>query len=131
MPLSEEEKRLLAQMEAALAADDPKLAENLRGGRRRTVSRRTAALAGVGFFVGLALLIGGLQVHPAISIVGFVLMLVGAIVAVSSWRHVDPSASEAADAPRPNSPAGPRTDDSNFMSRMEERWKRRQDPDSY
>ncbi|NLT30520.1 MAG: DUF3040 domain-containing protein [Propionibacterium sp.] len=131
MPLSEEEKRLLAQMEAALAADDPKLAENLRGTTRRKVSRRTAGLAGIGFFVGLAALVGGLQLHPAISIVGFLLMLAGAVVAVSAWRNVDPSAPAAPDEPRPaRSPGGAGADET-FMNRMEERWRRRQDPDNH
>lgn len=132
MPLSDEEKRLLAQMEAALAADDPKLAENLRGGRRRTLSRRSAGLAGIAFFVGLAALVGGLQIHPAVSVLGFLLMLAGAVVAVSAWRNVDPSAPPRPDEPRPaRSPGGSSSGDDSFMNRMEERWRRRQDPDNY
>ncbi|MGJ3507334.1 DUF3040 domain-containing protein [Enemella sp. A6] len=130
MPLSEEEKRLLAQMEAALAADDPKLAENLRGTTRRKVSRRTAGLAGIGFFVGLAALIGGLQIHPVVSIIGFLLMLAGAVVAISAWRNVDPTAVTAPDEPRPARSPGGAGEDS-FMDRMEERWRRRQDPDGF
>lgn len=42
MALSEEEQQLLAQMEAALAADDPKLADMLRGTGTRKVHRRRA-----------------------------------------------------------------------------------------
>ena len=75
MALSDEEQRLLEQMEAALAAEDPKLVNALRGTSVRRVHRRRAALAGVGFFAGLGLLIamevkGGvlrkheLLVHP-------------------------------------------------------------------
>ena len=60
MALSEEEQRLLEQMEAALAAEDPKLVNTLRGTGVRKVHRRRAAVAGVGFFVGLALLIAGM-----------------------------------------------------------------------
>jgi hypothetical protein len=55
--LSDEEQRLLEQMEAALAAEDPKLVNALRGTNVRRVHRRRAALAGVGFFAGLGLLI--------------------------------------------------------------------------
>ena len=52
MALSDEEQRLLEQMEAALAAEDPKLVNALRGTSVRRVHRRRAALAGVGFFAG-------------------------------------------------------------------------------
>ena len=39
MALSEKEQELLAQMEAALAADDPRLANTLRGQNVRTLHR--------------------------------------------------------------------------------------------
>ena len=55
MALSEEEQRLLDQMEAALTAEDPKLVHALRGTGTRRVHRRRAAIAGVGFFAVLAL----------------------------------------------------------------------------
>lgn len=89
MALSEEELRLLQQMEAALAEEDPKLANTLRGTTVRRVHRRRAALAGVGFLVGIAALIAGMETHPVVSILGFVIMLVSTIVALSSWRRVD------------------------------------------
>jgi Protein of unknown function (DUF3040) len=44
--LSDEEQRLLEQMEAALAAEDPKLVNALRGTGVRRVHRRRAARAG-------------------------------------------------------------------------------------
>lgn len=43
MALSRHEQRLLEQLEAALAADDPKLANTLRGSRSRSLHRRQAA----------------------------------------------------------------------------------------
>ena len=45
MPLSEEELRLLEQMERALVADDPKLASTMRGTTLRASARRRALLA--------------------------------------------------------------------------------------
>lgn len=129
MPLSEQEKRLLEQMEAALAADDPKLANTLRGPSvKRTIHRRRATLAGVGFFLGLALLLGGLQVNPLISVAGFVAMLTATIVALSSWQHIndgEPAKPRSRDAPTPTG-KGSRQ---GFMDRMEDRWRRRQDGD--
>ena len=47
MPLSEEELRLLEQMERALVEEDPKFASTLRGTTLRQSARRKAILAGV------------------------------------------------------------------------------------
>ena len=61
MALSEEERRLLEQMEAALAAEDPRLAHTLRGSAsNRRIHRRRAALAGVGFVAGAVMLVAGM-----------------------------------------------------------------------
>ena len=49
MPLSEEELRLLEQMERALVEEDPKFASTLRGTSLRRSARRRAILAGVVF----------------------------------------------------------------------------------
>lgn len=121
MALSDEEQRLLDQMEAALAAEDPKLANALRGTTSRRLHRRRAAIAGVGFLIGIGCLIGGMQVNPIISIVGFVIMLIATVIAVTSWRHVG-----EASAARPAS-GSPQGEKAAFMDKMEERWRRRQD----
>lgn len=121
MALSEEEQRLLAQMEEALAAEDPKLASTLRGTTTRRLHRRRAALAGVGFLIGIACLIGGMQLSPALSIAGFVIMLAASVIAVTSWRHVGDAAATDSSA---RSPHGEKAA---FMDKMEERWRRRQD----
>ena len=52
MPLSEEELRLLEQMERALVEEDPKFASTLRGTTLRQSARRKAILAGVVFVGG-------------------------------------------------------------------------------
>ena len=90
--LSDEEQRLLEQMEAALAAEDPKLVNALRGTGVRRVHRRRAALAGVGFFAGLGLLIAGISVTPVLSVLGFMIMVAAAVTAIYSWQHVGNSA---------------------------------------
>lgn len=120
MALSEDEQRLLEQMEAALAAEDPRLANTLRGTTRR-LHRRRAVFAGVGFVVGMASLIAGMQVHPAISIIGFVIMLAAAVVGVSAWQQSGLNNEGQGQGGRPS---GPERD---FMGRMEDRWRRRQD----
>lgn len=120
MALSEDEQRLLSQLEEALAAEDPKLASTLRGTTTRRLHRRRAALAGVGFLIGIGCLIGGMQLNPALSIVGFVIMLAATVVAIASWRHVGET---AAAHPSSHSPQSEKA----FMDKMEERWRRRQD----
>lgn len=140
MALSEEEQRLLAQMEAALAAEDPKLASTLRGSARGRIQRRRAAVAGIGFFAGLGLLIAGMQSHWVVSVVGFILMFASTIVAISSWtaphQSAENDAPDHARTPSGGSKAGgtkaggshpQRPGDKNFMDKMEERWRRRQD----
>lgn len=137
MALSEEEERLLDQMEAALAAEDPKLVHTLSGKGTRRVHRRRAALAGVGFFVGLGLLVGGMaigmEVRPAIgivvSVVGFVVMVATAVTAIYAWQHVTganaaPGRSHDHPKAQPSSTGG---SSQGFMDKMEERWKKRRD----
>lgn len=121
MALSDEEQRLLEQMEAALAAEDPKLAHTLRGTRTRRLHRRRAALAGVGFVVGLVALIAGMEWGIVISIGGFVVMLVSTIMALAAWQQVSDEAGHGQPSRTPSHDA------TDFMDRLEERWRRRQD----
>ncbi len=131
MALSEQERKLLEQLEASLMADDPKFAETLRGDSHFRVHRRRATLAGLGFLAGLVILVAGMQVHPVVSIVGFLAMLVAAIIGISSWQRVT---NEGASMP-PNPDSSPTaagrapSGDSKqeFMDRLEERWRRRQE----
>lgn len=128
MALSEQERKLLEQLEASLVADDPKFAETLRGDSHVRVHRRRATIAGLGFVAGIIVLIAGMQLHPAVSITGFVLMLVAAIVGISSWQRVanegDGSMPAAPPDPPKTAPTGHKQD---FMDQLEERWRRRQE----
>lgn len=113
MALSDKEQRLLEQLEAALAAEDPKLASTLRGTTTRTLHRRRAAMAGLGFVLGLAALIGGMQLSIVVSVIGFVIMLVATVVAISSWRVVETESQGRAPA-----------HDSAVSDRLDDRWRR-------
>ena len=59
MPLSEEELRLLEQMEQALAQEDPKFVSTLRGSSLERVARMRTIVAGVVFVLGIGMLMGG------------------------------------------------------------------------
>jgi hypothetical protein len=141
MPLSEEELRLLEQMERALVAEDPKLASTLRGTRLRQRARRHIAIGAVGFVLGLVGLMAGVVLPMvAVGIIGFRLMLASAYLALSSWRSRDaasaaPVASEdpgplrvirGGKAGRGRAPKRP-SHQGSMMERFEERWRRRRE----
>lgn len=133
MPLSEEEQRLLQQMEQALAADDPKFASALRGSTLQARSRRHALLAAVAFVLGVVvLMLGAIFAMTAVAVAGFLAMLGSAYLFVVLWRR----AQGGGEQPEPTRPLSRRTssstspDSGSFMERMEERWRRRRDDDS-
>ncbi|MEK6649105.1 MAG: DUF3040 domain-containing protein [Actinomycetota bacterium] len=114
MPLSEHERKLLAQMEEAFIADDPRLVSTLTGnrlypGRNRFILGLTLVAA------GLATLFGGLiaQITP-IGILGFLISLIGVTLAISALSGL----SGLRGTPR-------KRGRSNLNSRLEDRWERR------
>lgn len=116
MPLSDEEKRLLAEMEAALAVDDPKLVSALSG-KVRTPKRNRVLVGILFFFAGLATLLTGLisQTVP-VGIAGFVLSLIGLVFIISNL-----AGRSEAKVKEPKSPKKPK-----WSATFEERWDRRQ-----
>ncbi|MBL1097026.1 DUF3040 domain-containing protein [Streptomyces coffeae] len=126
MPLSEHEQRMLEQMERALYAEDPKFATALEGSGLRTYTRRRVYLAVAGFLLGIALLMVGVILPKTwISVVGFLIMLGCAVLAVTGWRK----APKPGEAQRPGA-AAPRRQSRqrrSMMDRIEERWQRRRD----
>lgn len=143
MPLSEEELRLLEQMERALVEEDPKLASTLRGTTMQRAARRRAIIAGVAFALGIAALTTGvLAGQPILGIVGFVVMLGAATVGVTALRNpavLSPPMRETrhdgfgvVDGGRRNRPKKSRGlrrphSSGTFMERMEERWRHRRE----
>jgi hypothetical protein len=147
VPLSEEELRLLEQMERALVEEDPKFASTLRGTSLRRSARRRAILSGIIFVGGVALLMGGaITGLTVVGIAGFVVMLASATVAITAMKGQQnastPPDPRSAMHPsrgftvidggrtkglrRPRRPAMGRPSGS-FMNRMEERWRRRRE----
>ncbi len=87
VPLSEEELRLLEQMEHALAQEDPKFASTLRGSTLERVARvRTIAAVAV-FVLGVVMLMSGAVAQQTwLGILGFVVMLGSATIGLAAWR---------------------------------------------
>jgi hypothetical protein len=141
VPLSEEELRLLEQMERALVEEDPKLASTLRGTSLRRSARRRAILAGACFLVGVAVLMSGAITEKwYLGIVGFVVMLGSATIAVTALRGQQAAGSESRSAGRSahgftvieggrsgRSRRKRRVSSASFMDRMENRWRRRRE----
>jgi hypothetical protein len=124
VPLSEEEARLLHQLEQSLAAEDPDFASTLRGSKFLAHNRRVAILAVLGFLAGVALLFSGaVSAMTWLGVLGFVVMLGGAYVFVMAWRRGIGQAEEKGNEPATQKPPG------SFVDRLEERWQRRQDGD--
>ncbi|OII70459.1 MULTISPECIES: DUF3040 domain-containing protein [unclassified Streptomyces] len=126
MPLSEHEQRMLEQMERALYAEDPKFATALEGTGLRTYTRRRVYQAIAGFLVGIALLMAGMVAQLIwLSVVGFLVMLGCAVLAVTGWRKAPKPGEQpaAGSAPRGRAQRQRRS----VMSRIEERWQRRRD----
>ncbi|ANS64651.1 DUF3040 domain-containing protein [Streptomyces lincolnensis] len=128
MPLSEHEQRMLEQMERALYAEDPKFASALEGSGLRTYTRRRVYQAVAGFLVGIALLMAGMVAKQVwLSVVGFLVMLGCAVLAVTGWRKA-PKPGE-----QPTTGAGPQAarrqgrQRRSMMDRIEQRWQRRRD----
>ncbi len=126
MPLSEHEQRLLDQIERALYAEDPKFASNVRGARMRSRPHRRR-IQGIALFVlGLLFLVAGVMLPvrpvgiPVVSVLGFLVMFAGAVVAIFSRRpagdgrgRVSPDRSSSGDGR------------STLAQRMEQRLRRR------
>ncbi|MEV0369464.1 DUF3040 domain-containing protein [Streptomyces sp. NPDC050636] len=132
MPLSEHEQRMLEQMERALYAEDPKFATALEGSGLRTYTRRRVYQAVAGFLVGIALLMAGMVWQQIwISVVGFLVMLGCAVLAVTGWRKAPKAGEQQAGAGSGGTAGAPARRQArqrrSMMNRIEDRWQRRRD----
>lgn len=119
MPLSEQEQRLLDEMERHLMHNDADVVSAPRDGR--TLSYRNIVYGTVLVLVGLGGLIAGVNIPLiVIGVIGFVVMLGGVVLAVT------PTRAPGRVAPAPARTAKARSGTS-FMDRMNDRWDRRQD----
>jgi hypothetical protein len=115
---------MLEQMERALYAEDPKFASTLEGNELRTYTRRRVYQAIAGFVVGVGLLMGGMVAQFIwLSVLGFLVMLGCAVVAVTGWRRSPSPSAGPRRAPQGRTQRPRRS----MMTRIEERWQRRRE----
>ena len=79
MPLSEDEQRILAEIEKNLHESDPRLAKEV--GETTVYRHALGSLkwSVLGFLIGVAVMIATLQIHFMIAFCGFLLMLLSAL----------------------------------------------------
>jgi hypothetical protein len=126
MPLSENEQRLLDQIERALVEDDPKFASAVRSTNPRTYLARRIRRNAVLFVLGLAMLVVGVVLSqvPALTvtlgILGFAIMLTAALRGAADLRRMSSRGAESS-----RGGTARRRTRATFMERVEERWRRR------
>lgn len=119
MPLSEQEQRLLDEMERHLMRNDADVVSAPRGGR--TLSYRNIVYGTILVLLGIGGLIMGVSLQViVVGVIGFVVMLGGVILAITPGRGAKARV-------EPERPAKPQGNPSSFMDRMNDRWDKRQE----
>lgn len=130
MPLSENEQRLLEQIERGLLADDPKFADKVRSTDPHHRAIRRVVLAVVLFLIGVGLMVFGLVSRiapagvPVVGILGFAVMFGAAVLGVQSYRRAgrgEPQLHVVGESRAKSRPVR----SSSFLDRLEQRWRRR------
>ncbi|MCS5719805.1 DUF3040 domain-containing protein [Herbiconiux sp. CPCC 205763] len=128
MPLSEQEQRLLDEMERSLYHNDADFVSAVGGGRGR-LNYGALVLGILVGILGLGIVIGGVIFHqPLIGLVGFVAMFGGVLLALRrSKRGRGAPATPAGASGAPRSSGSSTSNKSGFMDRLNDRWERRDD----
>jgi hypothetical protein len=129
MPLSEQEQRLLDEMERSLYHNDADFVSAVGGGRGR-LNYGALVLGILVGILGLGIVIGGVIFHqPLIGLVGFIAMFGGVLLALrrsKRGRGAPAAPSGASGAARPSGSSSS-SNKSGFMDRLNDRWERRDD----
>jgi len=88
MPLSEDEQRILTQIEQQLYEDDPGLAHEVSSTTVFTHGFKHIRLAALGFVIGLGVLLFTLSISYVLSFFGFLIMLSSAWYGEKNLRRV-------------------------------------------
>lgn len=128
MPLSEQEQRLLDEMERSLYHNDADFVSAVSGGRGK-LNYGALVLGILVAILGLGIVIGGVVFHqPLIGLVGFVAMFTGVLLALRRSKRGKGMPAAPKPGARPGGSArGGASSKSGFMDRMSDRWERRDD----
>jgi hypothetical protein len=124
MPLSEQEQRLLEEMERNLYRNDADFVHAVGGVRGRRPDYRSIVLGVLLAVAGVGALIAGVALPLLIvGIIGFALMFAGVLIAITPSRR---GAAAAAPA-EPSASRNRARSGGGFMDRLNDRWDRRQE----
>lgn len=125
MPLSEYEQRVLQQLEQQLRSDDPRFVSQLAAEPKFGLRRLVLGVAAL--VLGLTMLVVGVAASQVwISVLGFVAMLGGVMLAISRPKKGSGGQGGQGGEGGTRGP-GPTPEGPGFMDRMEDRWDRRRD----
>ena len=120
MALSDREQRLLAEMEEALSADDPRLVSTLSGSTSRVSASIGIAIAAL--LGGFAILFAGLVAQQTlVGVGGFLVALVGVILLINGLTTRKSGFGQGAGSPK----RARRSFTQGFTKGMEDRWDQR------
>ena len=130
MPLSEQEQRLLDEMERHLMQNDADVVSAPAGPQvlsyRNLIVGAVVVLGGLGAVIaGIALWSTSLALGLVLGVVGFAAMVGGVILAVTPVKGTVPTPGASGGSARRSPRQG-----GGFMDRMNDRWDRRQGGDS-
>ena len=133
MPLSEQEQRLLEEMERNLYQNDADFVATV-GARRGAPNYRVIVIGILIALVGVATLVTGVITRlPLVGVLGFAIMFGGVLLAVAPPRRLQavPSSRPTSAGVRASSAAGSKSSGSkakgSFMDGLNDRWDRRND----
>ncbi len=123
MPLSEQEQRLLDEMERHLMSHDADVVT----APSRALSYRNIVYGSILVLAGLGALVAGVSIGfntgflgIAVGVLGFLFMVTGVVLAVTPLKG-----SARATSSSPSAGRAPRASGASFMDRMNDRWDRR------
>jgi hypothetical protein len=128
MPLSEQEQRLLEEMERSLYQNDSDFVARVT--RRQGRPTYTSITLGVlGALAGVAIVVVGLVMRqPLIGILGFVVMLAGVLFALRPGMRAPKAKAPRAGKSTTGGASRPsQGGNGSFMDRMNDRWDKRND----
>jgi uncharacterized membrane protein len=124
MPLSEQEQRLLEEMERSLYHNDAEFVASV-GGTRLRPNYRSIVLGVLAGVVGIATLVAGVAAQLLwLGVIGFVIMFGGVLLAITPGRGARAAKASSGQAPKPTQT---RASQQGFMDKLNDRWDRRQD----
>jgi len=88
VPLSENEQRILSEIEAQLAQSDPGLVREVAKTTVYSQALRNVKWATAAFLAGVAVMVMALSSHFLFAFVGFLIMLVAALAVERNARHL-------------------------------------------